>query len=107
MSQNKKKIPTVRNHDSILKWSIRYDRCKLSRLENTRSNEEILPTQSLIIPDISNHIDENQELWYPEDFNQESISSHKLELDHFQTLDKLASFLFNEIELECKCDPDP
>ena len=41
------------------------------------------------------------------DFNHESISSHKLELDQFQALDKLTSFSLNEIELECECDPDP
>ena len=40
-------------------------------------------------------------------FNQKSVSSHKFELDQFQTLDKLASFPFNEIELKCECDPDP
>ena len=32
---------------------------------------------------------------------------HKFELDQFQTLDKLASFPFNEIKLEFECDPDP
>ena len=54
-----------------------------------------------------NHIDRNEESWCLGDFNQESISSHRLELDQFQTLDKLASFSFNEIELECECDPYP
>jgi len=34
---------------------------RLSRLENMRRNEEILPTQSLTIPDTSSHIDENKE----------------------------------------------
>ena len=33
--------------------------------------------------------------------------SHKLELDQYQPIDKLASFHFNKIELEYECDPDP
>ena len=48
----------------------------------------------------------NNESWNLEDFDQESISSHRFELDQFQTLDKLASFPFNQIELGCECDPD-
>ena len=36
---------------------------RLSRLENMHRNEETLPTQSLTIPDTSNHIDESQESW--------------------------------------------
>ena len=70
-------------------------------------NKETLPTQSLTIPDTSSHIDENKESWNLKDFDQDSISSHKLELDQFQGLDKLASFSFNEIEFECECDADP
>ena len=58
----------------------------------------------MTIPDTSSHIDENEESWNLEDFDQDSFLSHKLELDQFQTLDKLASFSFNEIELEC--DPN-
>jgi len=80
---------------------------KLSRLKNMRRNKKTLPTQSLTIPDTSSHIDKNKESWNLEDFDQDSISSHKLELDQFKTLDKLASFSFNEIELENECDPDP
>ena len=34
-------------------------------------------------------------------------SSHHLELDQYQTIDKLVSFHFNEIELEYECEPDP
>ena len=34
---------------------------RLGRLENMRRNEETLSTQSLTIPDTSNHVDENQE----------------------------------------------
>jgi len=39
-------------------------------------------------------------------YNQDSISSHHLELRQYQPFDKLASFHFNEIELENECDPD-
>ena len=69
-------------------------------------NEKTLPNTCSTIPNFLSHIDENQELWCLRNFNQESISSHKLELDQVQILDKLASFSFNEIELECECDPD-
>ena len=48
---------------------------RLSRLENMRRNKETLPTQSLTILDISSHIDKNQESWYLEDFDQDSVSS--------------------------------
>ena len=47
-------------------------------------NEETFPTQSLTIPDTSSHIDENQESWYLEDFDQDSISPENLELDQYQ-----------------------
>ena len=33
---------------------------RLSRLKNMRRNKKTLPTQSLTIPNTSNHIDENQ-----------------------------------------------
>ena len=46
----------------------------------------------MTISDTSNHIDENQELWYLEDFDQDSISSHKLELDQ---------------PFDYECEPDP
>ena len=54
---------------------------RLSRLKNMRRNKEILPAQSLTILDTSSHIDENQESWYLEDFDQDSISPQNLELD--------------------------
>ena len=69
-------------------------------------NKKTLPNIFLTILDCPSHIEKNKESWCLGDFIQESISSHKLELDQFQTLDKLASFSFNEIELECECDPD-
>jgi len=80
---------------------------RLSRLKNIRRNKETLPSQSLTILDTSSHIDENQESWYLEDFDQDSISPQNLELDQYQPIDKLASFHFNDIELDYECEPDP
>ena len=70
-------------------------------------NKETLPNTGSIIPDCPSHIDRNEESWCLGNFDKDSISSHKFELNQFQTLDKLASFPFNKIELECDCDPDP
>ena len=70
-------------------------------------NEKTLSKTFSTILDCLSHIDRNEEAWCLGDFDQDSISSHKFELNQFQTLDKLTSFLFNEIELECECDPDP
>ena len=75
----------------------------ISRLENMRRNKETLPTQSLTIPDTSRHIDENQESWYLEEFDQDSISPQNLELDQYQPIDELTS----EVELDYECEPDP
>ena len=61
----------------------------------------------MTIPNTSNHIDENQESWNLEDFGQDSISPQNLELDQYLPFDKLASFHFNEIKLEYKCESDP
>jgi len=58
---------------------------RLSRLKNMIKNKKTLSTQSLTIPNASNYIDENKESWSLEDFDQDSISSHKLKLDQFQT----------------------
>ena len=38
---------------------------------------------------------------------QDLISQQSLELDQYQLVDELASFYFNEIELDYECDPDP
>ena len=70
-------------------------------------NEKTLPNKLLAIPNFSIHIDKTQESWCLGSFNQNSISSHHLELDQYQIFDKLASLLFNKIELEHECDPDP
>ena len=60
----------------------------------------------MTIPNTSSHIDENKKNWNLEDFDQDSISLQNLELDQYQPIDKLASFHFNEIELEYECEPD-
>jgi len=86
---------------------------QMSQLVNTINdkNEKTLPYQSLTILDISNPIDLAQESWCFGSFNQNSISSQPLELDQYQSfenrIDNLASYHFNEIELEHSCDPDP
>jgi len=80
---------------------------RLSRLENMRRNKETLPTQSLTILDISSHIDKNQESWYLEDFDQDSLSPQNFVLNQYQPIDEFASFYFNEIELDYECEPDP
>ena len=79
---------------------------RISRLENMRRNKKALPTQYLTILDTSRYIDENQESWYLEDFDQDSVSPQNLKLDHYQPIDKLTSFHFNEIEFEYECEPD-
>ena len=68
--------------------------------------EKTPPNTLLTILDFPIHIDKNQESWCLGDFNQDSISSHQRELDQFGTIDKLASFHFNEIEFENECDPN-
>jgi len=77
---------------------------KVSHLINTinNRNEETLPKTFLTIPDSPNHI--NKKTWYHGDFNQDSISPQNFKLDQYQIIDKLASFHFNEIELEDECD---
>ena len=80
---------------------------RLSWLENMHRKVKTLLTQSLTIFGTCNHIDENQESWYFEDFDQDSVSPQSLELDQYQPIDKLASFHFNKIEFEHECDPDP
>jgi len=40
-------------------------------------------------------------------FRQDSIPPQHLELDQYQSFDKLASFSFKKIELGYECDPDP
>jgi len=70
-------------------------------------NEEILPNTSSTIPYCPSHIDRNQESWCLRDFDQDSISPQYRELDQYQSFDKLASFSFNEIELDYEFEPDP
>jgi len=68
-------------------------------------NEQILKFSNIL--DISNQLDRNQKSWCLEDFDQDSISTHQLELDQSQPLNKLASFEFKKIELDYECELDP
>ena len=57
---------------------------QISHLVNINDKEkETLPTQSLTIPEFPNHIDKDQESLCLENFNQDLISSHHLELDQY------------------------
>jgi len=58
---------------------------QMSRLINRVNdrNEETLPITFFTIPDCPSRIDSNQELWYLEDFDQDSISPKNLELDQY------------------------
>ena len=49
-------------------------------------NKKTLPNTCLIILDCPSHIDRNKESWCLGDIDQDSISSHKFELDQFPTL---------------------
>ena len=81
----------------------------MSRLINrvNNMNEETLPITFFTISDCPSHIDRYQESWCLEDFNQDSVFSNHHELEQYLSIDKLASFHFNEIKLEHECDPDP
>ena len=67
-------------------------------------NEKTLANTFSIIPDSPNHIDE--ESWYLEIFFQDSILPQNFKLHQYQSIDKLASFHFIEIELEDERDTD-
>ena len=60
----------------------------------------------MTISDTSSHIDETHKSWCLGDFDQDSISTHQLELNQSQILDRLASFHFKEIELDGECELD-
>jgi len=60
----------------------------------------------LTIPDFCSHIDRNQASWCLRDFNQDSFSPQHIELNQSQTLNKLTSFYFSEVELEHESEPD-
>jgi len=74
---------------------------KVDRLQDTM-NDQISRLSNIL-----EHLDRNQESFCLEDLDQNSISSHQYELAQSQSLDKLASFNFNEIELDYECEPDP
>ena len=88
--------------DNDFTQSINRLETQISRLINIvkDKNKKTLPNICSTISDCPSYIEWNEESWCFEDFDQDSISSHKFEFDQFQTLDKLISFLFNEIELE-------
>ena len=69
-------------------------------------NEKTQPNTFSTIPEFSSHIDMTQESCCVGSYNKDSISSHHVELDQYQTIDKLASFHFNEIEFEHECYSD-
>ena len=79
----------------------------LSRLKNMHKNKKTPPTQSLTIPDSSSHIDGNQESWYLEDYDQDSISPQNFELDQYQLIDKLKSFSSMRLNLKMNVIPIP
>ena len=95
----------IQDHNSFTQSIDRLEE-RISQLENMYRNERTLPTQSLTIPVFPSHVDRNQESWCLGNLNQDSISSHHLELDRYQTIDKLASFHFNKMELEPECELD-
>jgi len=78
---------------------------QMNRLIKDR-DKKTLPNTFLTIPNCPSHIDRNEESWCLEDFNHDSISSYQFELNQSQPLDQLVSFNFNEIELDCECEPD-
>ena len=103
-----KSMKYMSQSQNSLNQSINMLEPQVSHLVNTNDKEEeTLPTQSLTIHDFPNHIDRDQESLCLENFNQDSISLHHLELDQYQTIHKLASFHFNEVELDWECDTDP
>ena len=80
---------------------------QLDRLENIENVKETLLNTFLTIFDSPSPIDETNESWCLGDLDQNSISLHQRELDQSQLMDKLTSCNFNEIELDCECEPDP
>ena len=64
-----------------------------------------LPIQFLTNTDSPSHIDRNQESWYLEDFDQDSISPQNLELDQYQPIDELTSFISIKLNLIMNVTP--
>ena len=64
------------------KQSINMIEIEMSKLFNQLNdrNEKTLPNQLFTIPDFPNHIDKTQESWCLGSFNQDSFSSHHLEI---------------------------
>ena len=80
---------------------------QISYLVNTINdrNEETLPTQSLTIPDSPSHIDRNQESWYLEDFNQDSIPYTDLNLINLKPLTNCQVFTSRKLNLIVNVNP--
>ena len=78
---------------------------RLSQLENMRRNEETLPTQFFIIPNTFSHIDENQESWYLEDFDQHSILQQTLNLTNINPLTNWQVFILMKLNLNMNVTP--
>jgi len=98
----------IQNQNDYIQYLDRLE-VQLDRLEDIGNTmiEETLPNTFLTIFDSPSPIDETYESWCLEDLYQHSISSYQCELDQSQPLDKLASFNFNEIELDCEYEFNP
>ena len=80
---------------------------RISRLENMHRNKITLPIQSLTIPNTSSHIDENQESWYLEDFDQDSVSPQSLNLTNINPLTSWQVFILMRLKLIMNVNPIP
>ena len=82
---------------------------QMSRLLNImkQRNEKTLPNTCSTIPDCPNYIDKNEESWCPGDFDQDSISPHKLELDQYQPFDNWQVFISMKLNLNVNVTPIP
>ena len=98
----------IQNQNDYIHYLNRLE-ARLDRLENIENVriEKTLPSTFLTIFDSPSPIDETDESWSLEELDQNSISSHQRELDQSQPMDKLASFNFNEIKLDCEFEPNP
>ena len=94
----------IQNQNSFTQSIDRLE-AKISQLGNIYRKEKTISHQYLTNSAISNPIDLAQDSCYFR--NQDSISSQQLKLNQYQSFNKLTSFLFNEIELECECDSYP
>jgi len=80
---------------------------RLSRLENIRRNEETLSTQSLTIPNTSNHVDENQESGILKTLTKIQFHHKILNLTNINSLTNWQVLISMKLKLENEHDPDP